>query len=142
VRWRSETGLPFARLELVHSRAAWLGEPLPAAAIGWATVLTSAVLPERQAFPALYSALAGLLDAVCHAPSARGWLPGLTGYEALIQRELGYGGKAREPAGDHAGELARFDAQGARIARYLLADRRGNVMAARTLLREWLGRIE
>jgi DNA repair protein RecO (recombination protein O) len=34
---RSASQLPFARLELVHSRAPWLGEPLPAAAIGWAT---------------------------------------------------------------------------------------------------------
>lgn len=135
--WRSESQLPFARLELTQSRAPWLAEPLPAAAINWITTLTAAVLPERQAYPSLHSALSGLLDAVCHAPSARGWLPGLVAYEALLLRELGYGGAAPDPA---AG-LAEFDAVGQRIERYLLADRHGDVMGARAILRERLARI-
>src|SRR5688572_4577244 len=63
---RSDSQLAFARLELVESRGPWLGEPLPAAAIGWTCALTATALPERQAHPALYTALAGLLDAICH----------------------------------------------------------------------------
>ena len=137
LHWRSEGQLPSARLELTHSRGPWLGEPLAAAAIGWVTALTTAALPERQAYPSLYSALSGLLDAVCHAPSARGWLPGLLAYEALLLRELGYGGEQPEP---DAG-LAAFDKTGQRLERYLLADRRGDVMGARSMLRERLARI-
>ena len=60
LRARSDSQLPFARLELVESRGPWLGEPLPAAAIGWACALTATVLPERQAYPSLWSALGGL----------------------------------------------------------------------------------
>ncbi|MFM5949808.1 MAG: DNA repair protein RecO [Novosphingobium sp.] len=134
---RSESQLPFGRLELSHSRAPWLAEPLPAAAIGWVTTLTTAALAERQPYPTLFAALTGLLDAICHAPSARGWLPGLVAYEVLLLRELGYGGAPPDPA---AG-LAEFDALGQRIERYLLADRHGNVMGARAILRERLARI-
>lgn len=56
LRARSDSQLPFARLELVQSRGPWLGEPLLAAAIGWTTTLAAAALPERQ-LPALYEAL-------------------------------------------------------------------------------------
>ena len=141
LRSRSEGQLPFARLELVHSRGPWLGEPLPAAAICWITALTAAALPERQPYPALFPALAALLDAVCHAPSARGWLPGLTSYEALLLRELGYGAPPRPESDEIAAQLAAFDALGTRIARYPLAERRGDVMGARSMLRERLARI-
>jgi DNA repair protein RecO (recombination protein O) len=137
LRSKSELQLPFGRVELLDSRAPWLAEPLPAAAIGWITALTTAVLPERQAYPSLFSALSGVLDAVCHAPSARGWLPGLIGYETLLLRELGYGGGVPDPA---AG-LAEFDALGTRLERYLLADRPGDVMGARAILRQRLARI-
>ena len=89
--------MPSARLELVVSRGPWLTEPLPAAGITWATVLTAAALPERQAYPALYEALTGLLDAICAAPSARGWLVGLLSYEALLLRELGFGEPVARP---------------------------------------------
>jgi DNA repair protein RecO (recombination protein O) len=141
LRARAGSQLPSARVELVSSRGPWLGEPLPAAAIGWATTLAAAALPERQAFPALYQALSALLDAVCHAPSARGWLPGMTAFEALLLRELGYGEVPRGGEGDWAAQLAAFDALGPLVARYPLADRRGDVMAARAMLRERLGRI-
>lgn len=141
LRSRTEGQLPFARLELLNSRGPWLGEPLPAAAIGWTTALTAAALPERQPYPALFPALAALLDAVCHAPSARGWLPGLIGYEALLLRELGYGAPPRPESDEIAVQLAAFDALGARIARYPLAERRGDVMGARSMLRERLARI-
>lgn len=139
---RSEGQLPFARLELLESRGPWLSEPLAAAAIGWATTLAAATLPERHAYPALYTALAALLEAVCQAPSARGWLPGMIGYEALVLRELGYGGDAlRHADEDWAAQLDAFDRLGEHLARYPLADRRGDVMGARALLRERLAKI-
>ncbi|MEY4238600.1 MAG: hypothetical protein RL339_1201 [Pseudomonadota bacterium] len=141
LRARPGSQLPSARVELVSSRGPWLTEPLPAAAITWATTLIAAALPERQAYPALYQALAALLDAVCHAPSARGWLPGLTAFEALLLRELGYGEIERPTDPDWAVQLAAFDRLGPLVARYPLADRRSDVMAARAMLRERLARI-
>jgi len=141
LRARIEGQLPFARLELLTSRGPWLGEPLPAAAIGWATALTAAALPERHAYPALFPALSALLDAVCHAPSARGWLPGLLAYEALLLRELGYGETRLESGAELPAMLAAFDALGARLDRYPLAERRNDVMGARAMLRERLARI-
>lgn len=142
IRSRSDTQLPFARIELLTSRGPWLTEPLPAAAIGWACSLTAAALPERHAYPGVFAALAALLDAVCHAPSARGWLPGLLTYEALLLRELGYGGDVVRASGEEwSAQMAAFDMSGARLERYPLADRRGDVMGARTMLRERLARI-
>jgi DNA repair protein RecO (recombination protein O) len=137
---RSDSQLPFAKLELVESRGPWLGEPLPAAAIGWACALTATVLPERQAYPSLWSALGGLLSAICHAPSARGWARALVGYEILLLREMGYGGGGL-PEGELPEILAAMDKLAAPLDHYLLADRRGDVMAARQRLRELLGRM-
>lgn len=143
LRSRSDSQLPFARLELTQSRGPWLSEALAAAAIQWATTLTASALPERQPYRALHSALSALLDAICHAPSARGWMPALLGYEALLLRELGYGAAAVRPEpADWAASLAQFDRLGAALARYPLADRRGDVMGARTMLRERLAKIE
>jgi DNA repair protein RecO (recombination protein O) len=141
LRTRSASQLPFARLELIASRGPWLSEPLPAAAIGWACALTATALPERHAYPALYAALGALLDAVCHAPSARGWLPGLVNYETLMLRELGYGDLHAAIEGGPADPLGQFDALGLALERYLLADRRLDVMGARAMLRERLARI-
>lgn len=142
LRARPGSQLPSARVELVTSRGPWLGEPLPAAAIGWVTALAAATLPERQPFAAIHQALGGLLDAICHAPSARGWLPGLTAYEALLLRELGYGAAPRPAAdGDWEAQLAGFDLLGPLVARYALAERRSDVMAARAMLRDRLARI-
>lgn len=142
---RSDSQLPFARLELVASRGPWLGEPLAAAAIGWVCALTAAALPERQPYPALHDALGALLDAICHAPSARGWVSALVGYETLLLRELGYGGggigDSGRPQGDLPQILAVMDRLASPLERYLLADRRGDVMAARSRLREMLGRM-
>ena len=138
---RSDSQLPFGKVELLQSRGPFLAEPLPAAAITWATALAAAVLPERHAYPALHAALGGLLDAVCGAPSARGWVPGLVAYEGLMLRELGYGNVARPPADDWVANLAALDALGPLVERYLLADRRGDVMGARRSLRERLARI-
>ena len=143
VRARSDTQLPFARVELVRSRGPWLSEPLPAAAIVWATALAAAALPERHPYPALHEALDALLEAVCVAPSARGWALPLLSYEVLVLRELGYGVPvARPERSDWPAIFDAFDRIGRELARYPLADRRGNVMAARALLRERLERID
>ena len=139
---RSDSQLPFAKLELLTSRGPWLGEPLAAAAIGWATALTATALPERNPYPTLYQALSALLDAICHAPSARGWARALLGYETLLLRELGYGGSPPPAADDLPAVLATLDRLAGPLDHYLLADRRGDVMAARARLRDLLGRMD
>jgi DNA repair protein RecO (recombination protein O) len=88
---RTDSQLPQATVELTHSRGPLLSEPLPAAAIEWATVLTATVLPEGQPYPSLYEALGGLLDAIEAAPSANGWGSALVRYELLLLGELGFG---------------------------------------------------
>jgi DNA repair protein RecO (recombination protein O) len=88
---RTETQLPQATIELLNSRGPLLSEPLPAAAIEWATVLTATALPEGQPYPRLYEALGGLLDAIDAAPSASGWGAALVRYEVLLLSELGFG---------------------------------------------------
>ncbi|MEZ5682028.1 MAG: recombination protein O N-terminal domain-containing protein [Erythrobacter sp.] len=140
IRSRSESQLPFARLELVKSRGPWLSEPLPAAAIAWATALTASALPERNPYPTLYSALGGLLDAICSSDAARQWVEALVAYEALLLRELGYGGE-RPAIADLGQALEILDRQEGLIARYLLADTRTDVLAARQLLRQRLARM-
>ncbi|MEH3158032.1 MAG: DNA repair protein RecO [Sphingomonas taxi] len=91
--WRARTGEQLAALtiEPLHSRAALHGEPLPAAALAWATALTAAALPEAQPYPRLYDALGALLDAIEAAPAARGWASALARYELLLLAELGFG---------------------------------------------------
>ena len=142
IKARSDSQLPFARLELVQSRGPWLGEPLQSAALAWVTALTAAALPERQGYPPLYEALTALLDAICLAPSARGWTLPLLSYEVLLMRELGYGGPEVRPAtSDWPDLLAAFDRLGRDLERYPLAHRRVGVMGARAMLRERLARI-
>ena len=141
IRAKSASQLPFAKLELVESRGPWLTEPLPAAAITWVCALTATALPERNAYPQLYSALTALLDAVCGAPSARGWLPAMITFEALLLRELGYGGGKPALTDDLDALMEEFDALGGPLERYLLADTRGDVMGARRDLRGRLARM-
>ena len=138
---RSASQLPFARLELEHSRAALMTEPLPAAAIQWACGLTAAALPERQVYPGLYQALDALLDAIAAAPSARGWVSGLVGYETLLLRELGYGGARAEMGADLSDHMTALAVLEGLLAHYLLAGHKGDVMAARRLLTERLARM-
>jgi DNA repair protein RecO (recombination protein O) len=88
---RTDTQLPQATIELVHSRGPLLSEPLPAAAIEWVTVLTATLLPEGQPYPQLYSALEGLIEAIEAAPAASGWGSALVRYELLLLGELGFG---------------------------------------------------
>lgn len=146
LRARGGSQLPAMRTELVTSRAPWLAEPLPAAAIGWVTALTAAALPEGQPSPALHLALGATLDAVCHAPSARGWVRAVIGYEALMLRETGHGAQPQPGADeDWATVMARLVRHEAALSARLLADlgrRHSDVMAARTILVERLRRID
>jgi DNA repair protein RecO (recombination protein O) len=89
-RARIATQLGSLSLELQHSRAPILSEPLAAAAIEWMCGLLATVLPEGQIFPALFSGASALLDAVEAAPAARGWVIGLVKFERLLLAELGY----------------------------------------------------
>ena len=148
---RSASQLPFAKVELVESRGPWLGEPLASAAIAWACALTATALPESHPYPPLYQALGGLLDAICHAPSARGWSRALVAYEALLLRELGYGGRVLAGGGGDPGDdwdaiLDRLNRMGELLETRLfqergVAGRGGDVMAARSILVERLKRI-
>ena len=88
---RTEGQLAQATVELVHSRAPLLSEPLPAAAIDWTCALTATVLPEGQPYPRLYAALDGLLAAIEAAPAASGWGAALVRFELLLLAELGFG---------------------------------------------------
>ncbi len=91
LRARGEDRLATLAVELLHSRAPLIAEPLPASAIDWTTALTAAALPEGLPYPQLYDTLAAVLDAVEAAPSARGWAGALVRYELLLLAELGFG---------------------------------------------------
>ena len=140
IRAKSDSHLPFARIELLESRGPGLAEPLPSSAIAWVCALTACSLPERNPYPRLYVALLALLDAICSAPSARGWAGALATYEILLLREQGYGGERPEIDG-LARALEILDRTTPLIARYLLADTRADVLAARTLLIQRLNRM-
>ena len=90
-RARTEEQLASLTVELAHSRAPLHAEPLPAAAIDWACALTAIALPEGTPYPALHSALDGVLGAVEAAPAARGWAVALVRHELLLLAELGFG---------------------------------------------------
>lgn len=90
-RARTEEQLAGLTVELDHSRAPLLTEPLPAAAIDWVCALTAVALPEGTPYPSLYQALDGVLGAVDAAPAARGWAAALVRYELLLLAELGFG---------------------------------------------------
>lgn len=117
---RTEAQLPQAEVELTRSRAPLMTEPLPAAAIAWVSALTAQVLPEHQAYPALYEGLDGLLEAIGAAPSASGWGPALLGYELLVLAELGFGLEPELVARAAADWLPGLSLTGRRIRRDLL----------------------
>lgn len=141
LRAKSDSQLPFARIELEESRGPWMTEPLPAAAITWACALTASALPERNPYPSLYEGLEALLTAICHAPSARGWLAAMNAYEAMLMSELGYGGSKPDMDGDLEAQIAVFRALHRPMGRHLLADSKSDVMAARVALGERLVRM-
>ena len=123
-RARTESQLASLDAELVTSRAPLLSEALPVAAIEWVTALAAVTLPEGHPYPRIYRALDGILAAIEAAPSARGWLPALAQYEALILAELGYG----DP-----GSPGLFS-NGHRLRENLLTGRRAEILSARDRL--------
>jgi DNA repair protein RecO (recombination protein O) len=140
-RARTEEQLPHLAVELIHSRAFLLSEPLASAAIDWVTALTAAALPEGQPYPALYLGLDGMLTAIEAAPSARGWALALVRYELLLLGQLGFGLDETEMAAIPRTIRAAMRITGDRLARDLLTDRRREILAARERLVERLKRM-
>lgn len=91
LRSRTENQLPQATVELAHSRAPLMREPLQSSVIEWVSALVASALPERQEYQRIYEALGGLLDAVEAASSAKGWSPAFARFEQVVVSELGYG---------------------------------------------------
>jgi len=89
-RARTAEQLPGLTIELAHSRAGLLAEPLAAAAIDWLCTFTAVALAEAQPHGRLYEALDATLAAIEFAPSARGWAASAVRYELLMMSELGY----------------------------------------------------
>jgi DNA repair protein RecO (recombination protein O) len=107
-RARSEEQLAQLSVELVRSRAPLLVEALPAAAIDWIVALSTSALPEGQAYPRIYEALDGVLNAIESAPSAKAWAAALARYELLLLSELGFGLDLSECAATGAREDLAF----------------------------------
>ena len=125
------------KVDLAHSRAHILGEPLATAAIDWVTALTAATLPEAMAYPKLHSALDGVLSAIELAPAARRWAGAVAGYEELLLSELGYG---EEEAQQSDAPVVMMAHNRERLVQHMLGERRADVMAARERLVERLKR--
>ena len=128
-RARTSDQLAALTVELVTSRAPLLGEPLAAAAIEWVTALAAVALPEGHPYPRLHSALDAMLIAIESAPSARGWVPALTAYEALLLSEMGY-----------ARSGATLSETGERLRDDLLTGRRADILPARERLMDRIDR--
>lgn len=139
-RARTEDQLPHLGVELIHSRAFLLSEPLAAAGIEWTCALTASALPEAQPYPRLFSGLDGLLTAIESAPSARGWVVALVRYEQLVLGETGFGAGSLPPAGPDI-DWDALKRSGHRLERDLLTGRQGEALAARERLVERLRRI-
>jgi DNA repair protein RecO (recombination protein O) len=140
-RSRTEEQLAHLSVEMIHSRAFLLSEPLASAGLEWATALTAAALPEGQPYPRLFEGLDGLLNAIEAAPSARGWAAALVRYELLLLGELGFGLDAEELRDFPAATREGLRLTGDRLARDLLTDRQAEVLAARERLIERLKRM-
>jgi len=140
-RARTDDQLPQLGVELIHSRAFLLSEPLASAGIEWATALAAAALPEGQAYPRVYSGLEGVLNAIEAAPSARGWAAALVRYELLVLAQLGFGLDDETMAALPETIGQRLGLTGHHLARDLLIDRQAEVLAARERLVERLKRM-
>lgn len=137
--WRARTEEQLAALtvELVRSRGALHAEPLPAAALDWATALTAAALPDGQPYPRIHDGLAALLDAVEGAPSARGWAAVLPRYELLVLAELGFGLDLERCVAGGEGELAYVSPRsGGAVSRAAAAGYEARLLPLPALLRE------
>ena len=140
-RARTDEQLAHLSVELVHSRAFLLGEPLAAAGLEWSCALTAAALPEGQPYPSVYQGLDGLLAAIEAAPSARGWALALLRYELLLLAELGFG-LEREELQRVPGTIREgLRVTGDRLSRDLLTGHQAEVLAARERLVERLKRM-
>jgi len=143
-RARTEEQLAHLTVELVHSRAFLLSEPLASAGIEWAAALTAAALPEGQPYPRLFDGLEGLLAAIEAAPSARGWTAALVRYELLVLGEAGFGIE-HFPSGldslSWEGIREGLKHTGRALERDLLTGRQAEVLAARERLIERLRRV-
>ena len=143
-RARTEEQLAHLGVELVHSRAFLLSEPLASAGLEWACALTAAALPEGQPYPRLFEGLEGLLAAIEAAPSARGWTSALVRYELLMLDEAGFGLAVLPPGlDDRSWEGIRQGLRhtGRALERDLLTGRQAEVLAARERLVERLKRV-
>lgn len=140
-RARTDEQLATLTVELIHSRAFLLSEPLAAAGIDWAAALTASALPEGQPYPRVYEGLDGLLAAIEAAPSARGWAAALVRYELLLLGELGFGLDEAEIEAVPKTIRDGLRLTGERLARDLLTERRADVLAARERLVERLKRM-
>jgi DNA repair protein RecO (recombination protein O) len=140
-RSRTDEQLAHLSVELVHSRAFVLGEPLAAAGLEWCCALTAAALPEGQPYPHLYQGLDGLLAAIEAAPSARGWAAALLRYELLLLAELGFGLDEEELRAVPQSIREGLRVTGDRLSRDLLTGRQSEVLAARERLVERLKRM-
>ena len=146
---RTEIQLPQAVVELSRSRASLFAEPLAAAAIEWVTALVASALPERQPYPPVHEGLAGVLDAVEAAPSARGWVSALARFELLLLAQLGYGRDASElPAWASEGRstdwpqlLGSLELSGDDLFREVLTGRAQSLQDCRGRLVERLRRV-
>lgn len=140
-RSRTDEQLAHLTVELVHSRAFLLSEPLASAGIEWATALTAAALPEGQPYPRLFEGLDGVLTAIEAAPSARGWAAALVRYELLLLGELGFGLDEEEIRAFPGTTREGLRLTGERLARDVLIDRQAEVLTARERLIERLKRM-
>lgn len=87
-RLADHLGIWSLELDRAHA-AAVLDDPLRLAGVAAATAMVEACLPEREAHPALYEALAILLDAI--ADGAASWPFVYVRFELGLLSELGFG---------------------------------------------------
>lgn len=139
-RARTEDQLAGLTVELAHSRAPLMAEPLAAAALDWTTALSAAALPEGQPYPRIFDALEGVLGAIEAAPAARGWAPALVRYEQVVLAALGFGGWADGMPADWPAILAALEDNRRALDEHVFGERRIDVMAARERLVERLKR--
>lgn len=130
-RQRHPDQLASLEIELVETRAPLMTEPLAAIGIEWACALVAVSLPEEEPFPDLFEAMDGLLSAIAAAPSARRWAGAMVNFERLLMQYLGYGSALPVISEDWSSVIGGLTANGAQLSRYLLSDRRRDILPAR-----------
>jgi DNA repair protein RecO (recombination protein O) len=149
-RQRTQDQLAQLTLELIHSRAFLMSEPVAAAGMAWACALCASLLPEEQPYPHIHDALEGLLGAIEASPAARGWAGALARFELILLGELGFGLERerigrypalRGVAGSWDDILAALAVTGERLERDLLGERRNELLAGRERLIDQFRRV-